>query len=94
MSFCMLLEISAQGAQLDDYYKLDMSKAYVRVERNFLEVMMLKFGVCQTWINLIMTYVKTVSFTVMVNRVEFGPFNAQRGLRQCDPLTPCLSHLC
>ena len=44
--------------------KLDMSKAYDRVEWNFLEKLMLRMGF-ERWVGLIMTCVKTVTYFVI-----------------------------
>ena len=47
--------------------ELDMSKAYDRVEWNFLEEIMRKIGFNERWINLIMICVKTVTYFILVN---------------------------
>ena len=44
--------------------KLDMSKAYDKVEWIFLEKVMRKLGFDERWINLMMVCVKTVSYSV------------------------------
>lgn len=44
--------------------KLDMSKAYDRVEWNFLRDMMSKLGFSQLWIDLIMKCVCSVKYKV------------------------------
>ena len=47
--------------------KLDISKAYDRVGSIVLEEVMRKLGFNKRWINLMMTCVKTVSYSVLVN---------------------------
>ncbi|XP_050385795.1 uncharacterized protein LOC126802237 [Argentina anserina] len=47
--------------------KLDMQKAYDRVEWDFFEVALLKFGFKMEWVKLIMKVVTSVSFSIMIN---------------------------
>lgn len=66
--------------------KLDISKAYDRVDWNFLRHRMRSLGFCRTWISCIMLCVTTVSYKVCFNGSSVSPINPERGLRQGDPL--------
>ena len=70
--------------------KLDMQKAYDRVEWVFLEKIMLKLGFDQRWAKLIMACVKSVKYRVRFNSAETETILPTRGLRQGDPLSPYL----
>ncbi|XP_034697243.1 uncharacterized protein LOC117923106 [Vitis riparia] len=70
--------------------KLDIEKAYDKVDWNFILTIMKKMGFGEKWIRWIRWCISTASFSVMINGTPTGYFQSSRGLRQGDPLSPYL----
>jgi hypothetical protein len=70
--------------------KIDMMKAYDRVEWNYLEGVLQKMGFKQTWVKSVMKCVTSVRYLVKVNGGLTEPFTPSRVIRQGDPISPYL----
>ena len=70
--------------------KLDMMKAYDRVEWPYLRAIMVKLGFTERWVDIVMGLVTTIQFSVMFNGKRLEEFQPSRGIRQGDPISQYL----
>lgn len=70
--------------------KMDMTKAYDRVEWDFLKNYLSRLGFHPIWVQWTMQCITTVSISVKFNGTQLQYFQPTRGIRQGDPLSPYL----
>jgi hypothetical protein len=74
--------------------KLDMCKAYDKVEWSFLRGIILKMGFNHNWVDLVMRCVTTASYSILINGIPGENLNPERGLKKGAPLSTYLFLLC
>lgn len=70
--------------------KIDMSKAYDRVQWSFLIKVMRRMGFPETWLNLVERCIGSCWFSILINGTPSGFYKSTQGLRQGDPISPAL----
>lgn len=70
--------------------KLHLSKAYYRLNWNYLKSILTASGFCDRWVNWIYEMVSTPNFSILLNGSTTPMFNAKWGLWQGDPISSFL----
>ena len=85
---------SFRGGEGDVALKIDISKAYDRVDCGYLRRRMLAMGLCSQWVSWMMLCVTIVSYDFCFNGAVIGPIIPSRRIRQGDPISPYLFLFC
>ena len=70
--------------------KIDLAKAFDRLEWNFIVAALNRKGLHPHFINLIHACISTPKYAVIINGQAFANFKGDRGIRQGCPLSPYL----
>lgn len=70
--------------------KLDLAKAYDKMSWKYMRHMLKAFGFCHDWVKWVLNLVSSTFFSIIFTGTLFYTFQASRGIRKGDPLSPFL----
>jgi mannosylglycoprotein endo-beta-mannosidase len=70
--------------------KIDLAKAFDRLEWHFITSALARKGLHEHFINLVHACISSPTFSVIINGQSFAKFSSTRGIRQGWPLSPYL----
>lgn len=79
-----------QTKSLGMLIKVDLAKAYDKVSWLFLKAMLKAFGFQHDWVRWICNLVSSSFFSILFNGAPTSTFQASKGLRKGDLLSPSL----
>ena len=70
--------------------KLNLSKAYDRVNWTFVRLLLIQIGMTMEMVDWVMGCIQSISFVVLINGSPSSFFRPTRGIRKGCPLSPLL----
>ena len=74
--------------------KIDLEKAFDRLEWGFIRQTLIYFKFPPDWISLIMSCISSSNLLILLNGDRLDPFHPSRGIRQGDHFSPNIFILC
>lgn len=84
------LKNKRKGKRVEIAVKIDMNKAYDRLEWGFVEEVMRRMGFGERWIAWVMECISSARLNLLVGRKKIADLTIERGIRLGDPLSPYL----